>query len=145
MISLVRQNSSHLCFAACLESVLTDFCYPVSQTDLVDRYPDSFSVGLVGGNGNSIEGSLRFDKISDIEIGESISFSPTTQFNYGEGVIIFVRWEGDKTKKHAVRFHRVESGRIYFMEPSEGVIDSRPFSEFSSWVIAALKVTTNAS
>jgi hypothetical protein len=107
---------------------------------LAELYPVAFSKGLVDANGNSIFGSLNFYKRLELEEGLGLKFEFVEKIDFDE-LIFCVNWQGDESRKHAVRYCEYDKGLIYFMDPNSGTMESEEWSLFKEWIIVCMKIT----
>ena len=97
-VAITKQISAYTCVLACLESILTDWDRPITQQELIDRFPGSCH------KGEDIEGAFAFTKDNFDQVAKELNFQwqQTDAFtppNDDEAYLILTT-EGDK---HCVR------------------------------------------
>ena len=131
---LVQQISPFHCFAACLESYLYDLQINVAQTDIVNRCPSLFFKGT-NKEGAFTNSNENLDQIAN-EFNIEIQSNPNNevQILHETALFFFVQWENNPNDNHCIRFYKQENNFTYFMNPSNGKIESRESNVVNSWI-----------
>jgi hypothetical protein len=128
----VKQLPNH-CVPACLESVGKDAGVPISQTAIVEKFPNVFPGGVINDIGKSpdLEGVIR-----DLKLADSIYDMPFEGFEHlaalHKGNEILLMWQDPA--KHCVRVCDcdVSFQRVTVMDPELGKYDTYDVARLKS-------------
>ena len=113
-MKITKQINNYSCVLACLESFLAERGLPISQKDLIEKFPDLCH------KDEKIEGAFAASpqslKTVGEELGLSIEFAHEYRIPSDEETHFIVTTDGDK---HCVRIESyLENGRFRVMDPN---------------------------
>jgi hypothetical protein len=126
-LTITKQISAYTCVLACLESILTDLNMPITQQDLINKYPQLCH------KGEAIEGAFDFNKDNFDLVANELNFqwhqSDTFEPPNENEAYLILTTEGDK---HCVRAVLQKSpSSFWVMDPNANrVISHAALFEF---------------
>ena len=113
-VTITKQISAYTCVLACIESILADWNRPMTQQELIDRFPDLCH------KGEHIEGAFDFTKDTFDMVAKELIFQwhQSDKFLTPEDntAYLILTTEGDK---HCVRaLFQKSSSSFWVMDPN---------------------------
>ena len=121
-VTITKQISAYTCILACLESILTDWGTPITQQELIDRFPEFCH------KGKDIEGAFAFTKNNFDQVAKEFNFkwqqSNTFSISNNDDAYLIITTEGDK---HCVRaLIQKNNSSFWVMDPNANRFQSQP-------------------